>query len=126
MWSLDADALIFPKDVSLTVGNNSNIRHLVLQVHYISKDKIPDTGDTSGVVVEYQTEQTEFAAGRARHSSCPPPPPVQVSCLSTFTALWLLTLSPTGTPRVVCWVGWIKDYRIVRSQEITSSDSVWE
>ena len=63
MWSLDGDTLIFPKDVSLTVGKNSNIRHLVLQVHYISKDNIPETGDTSGLVVEYQTEQTEFAAG---------------------------------------------------------------
>ena len=46
MWSLDGDTLIFPKDVSLTVGNNSNIRHLVLQVHYVSKDNIPETGDT--------------------------------------------------------------------------------
>ena len=53
MWSLDGDTLIFPKEVSLTVGNNSNIRHLVLQVHYISKDNIPETGDTSGLVVEY-------------------------------------------------------------------------
>ena len=68
MWSLDGDTLIFPKEVSLTVGNNSNIRHLVLQVHYISKDNIPETGDTSGLVVEYQTEQTEFAAGEVRLS----------------------------------------------------------
>ena len=63
MWSLDAGPLIFPPSVSLTVGTNSSIRHLVLQVHYISKEAIPETGDTSGVVVEYQTEQTDLSAG---------------------------------------------------------------
>ena len=64
MWSLDGDSLIFPPGVSLTVGNRSSVRHLVLQVHYVSKEFIPDTGDTSGLVVEYQTDHTEFAAGQ--------------------------------------------------------------
>ena len=44
MWSLDAAGLDFPPDVSLTVGGNSSIQHLVLQVHYISNNLIPDMG----------------------------------------------------------------------------------
>ena len=32
MWSLDADNMVFPTDVSLTVGGNSSIQHIVLQV----------------------------------------------------------------------------------------------
>ena len=32
MWSLDGAALTFPPSVSLPVGGNSTIQHLVLQV----------------------------------------------------------------------------------------------
>ena len=63
MWSLDGDSLVFPPDVSLTVGGNSGIQHLVLQVHYISNDRIPDHGDTSGVLVTYQSQPTPYSAG---------------------------------------------------------------
>ena len=63
MWSLDGDSLLFPPDVSLTVGGDSGIQHLVLQVHYISKDRIPQQGDTSGVLVSYQSQPTPYSAG---------------------------------------------------------------
>jgi len=63
MWSLDADGLDFPPDVSLTVGGNSSIQHLVLQVHYVSNNFIPYEGDTSGVIVDYQAAPTDFSAG---------------------------------------------------------------
>lgn len=63
MWSLDADSLMFPDNVSLSVGGNSSIQHLVLQVHYISNLHIPSTGDQSGVVVEYQDTPTPYSAG---------------------------------------------------------------
>ena len=63
MWSLDADGLDFPPDVSLTVGGNSSIQHLVLQVHYVSNQVIPYEGDTSGVIVDYQAAPTDYSAG---------------------------------------------------------------
>ena len=63
MWSLDADGLDFPPDVSLTVGGNSSIQHLVVQVHYVSNEVIPYEGDTSGVIVDYQATPTDYSAG---------------------------------------------------------------
>ena len=63
MWSLDGDSLLFPYDVSLSVGGDSGIQHLVLQVHYISNDRIPEHGDNSGVLVQYQTQPTGYSAG---------------------------------------------------------------
>ena len=63
MWSLDGDSLLFPSDVSLSVGGDSGIQHLVLQVHYISNDMIPEHGDNSGVLVQYQTQPTGYSAG---------------------------------------------------------------
>ena len=63
MWSLDADGLDFPPDVSLTIGGNSSIQHLVLQVHYVSNNFIPEQGDTSGVIVDYQDTPTGYSAG---------------------------------------------------------------
>ena len=35
MWSLDAPPLVFPQHVGLAVGAQTNVKHLVLQVHYI-------------------------------------------------------------------------------------------
>ena len=35
MWSLDAGAMEFPERVSLSVGGNTSIQHLVLQVSII-------------------------------------------------------------------------------------------
>ena len=90
MWSLEAGPLVFPPSVSLTVGTNSSIRHLVLQVHYVSKEAIPESGDTSGVVVEWSTRQK-------RQTS------LQGSCRSTYTEVSLLTQFPTGTLPVACW-----------------------
>ena len=63
MWSLDAGQFSFPPSVSLAVGGNSSVQHLVLQVHYISTARIPSSGDTSGVMVEYQKEETDYRAG---------------------------------------------------------------
>jgi len=63
MWSLDAGEFRMPPNVSLAVGGNSTVQHLVLQVHYISNQRIPETGDTSGVMIEYQEEATPLSAG---------------------------------------------------------------
>merc|ERR1711963_519451 len=52
-----------PPNISLAVGGNSTVQHLVLQVHYISNQRIPETGDTSGVMIEYQEEPTPLSAG---------------------------------------------------------------
>ena len=53
MWSLDGSSVQFPNDSAITVGGNSSIQLLVLQVHYIENTRIPRSGDTSGVLVNY-------------------------------------------------------------------------
>ena len=40
---------------------NDNVSHV--QVHYISTEHTPASGDTSGVLVEYQEQPTEYSAG---------------------------------------------------------------
>ena len=53
MWSLDGSSVQFPNDSAITVGGNSSIQLLVLQVHYIENTRIPRSGDTSGVLVNH-------------------------------------------------------------------------
>ena len=52
-WARNAPSLELPEDVGFKVGGGGDIKYLVLQVHYASVDKIPDTGDRSGVVLSY-------------------------------------------------------------------------
>ena len=37
------------------IGPSTQIRHLVLQVHYINIDSLPNEGDSSGVYLTYTT-----------------------------------------------------------------------
>ena len=46
--------------IIITVTDDNNPR---VQVHYISTEDIPASGDTSGVLVEYQEQPTEYSAG---------------------------------------------------------------
>jgi peptidylglycine monooxygenase len=37
-WALDAPKLVLPEDVSFKLGGNTDIKYLVLQVHYANVD----------------------------------------------------------------------------------------
>ena len=63
-WARNAPKLELPRDVGFKVGGpGGDIKYLVLQVHYASVDKIPDTGDTSGVVLSYTDQPQRKRAG---------------------------------------------------------------
>ena len=62
-WARNAPSLELPEDVGFKVGGGGDIKYLVLQVHYASVDKIPDTGDTSGVVLSYTSRPQPKRAG---------------------------------------------------------------
>ena len=50
-------------DVGFKVGGGGEIKYLVLQVHYASVDKIPESGDRSGVVLTYTDRPQRKRAG---------------------------------------------------------------
>jgi len=61
-WGMDAPELHLPEGVGFRVGADSDIKYLVLQVHYGHIDHIPNSGDDSGVFLEYtETEQPKTA-----------------------------------------------------------------
>jgi len=62
-WARNAPDLDLPEDVGFKVGGGGSIKYLVLQVHYASVDKIPDTGDRSGVVLSYTNRPQAKRAG---------------------------------------------------------------
>ena len=47
----------------LRVGRNTDIKYLVLQVHYAHLDHIPATGDDSGVFLEFSHKPEPKTAG---------------------------------------------------------------
>lgn len=62
-WAMGAPELKLPEGVGFRVGADSRVQYLVLQVHYASVDKIPDTGDDSGVFVSFTEEEQPRTAG---------------------------------------------------------------
>jgi len=48
-WAKDAPSLDLPQGVGFRVGGQSDVKYLVLQVHYHHVDMIPESGDDSGV-----------------------------------------------------------------------------
>lgn len=52
-WARDAPDLNLPEGVGFKVGQDSEIKYLVLQVHYAHKKDKPDD---SGVFLKYTTE----------------------------------------------------------------------
>ena len=62
-WAKNAPQLTLPEDVGFKVGGrDSQIKYLVLQVHYAHVDKI-GSGDKSGVIVEYTEVEQPKTAG---------------------------------------------------------------
>jgi peptidylglycine monooxygenase len=37
-WAMDAPKLTLPEDVAFKIGSNTNVKYLVLQVHYANVD----------------------------------------------------------------------------------------
>jgi len=62
-WAMDAPELKLPPDTGFRMGKNTNIKYLVLQVHYAHIDMIPEEGDDSGVVLHYTEEEQPQTAG---------------------------------------------------------------
>ncbi|KAF2359153.1 Copper type II ascorbate-dependent monooxygenase C-terminal [Trinorchestia longiramus] len=63
-WALDAPTLLLPEGVAFKVGKTSDIKYLVLQVHYASKEPFQDgTTDDSGIFVYYKETPQPRAAG---------------------------------------------------------------
>ncbi|XP_078590499.1 peptidylglycine alpha-hydroxylating monooxygenase-like [Branchiostoma floridae x Branchiostoma japonicum] len=61
-WALDAPAFSMPEDVGFRVGGTTQIKYIVLQLHY--KNKLPvNTKDNSGVTLHMQRKQPKFQAG---------------------------------------------------------------
>ncbi|EFO84961.1 hypothetical protein CRE_03921 [Caenorhabditis remanei] len=59
-WALDAPPLELPKDVGFQVGGLSNIRHLVMQVHYMHSKQEPD--ETGLEITHTEEPQPKLAA----------------------------------------------------------------
>jgi len=62
-WGMDAPALSLPKGVGFRVGGETSTKYLVLQVHYMSVDHIPASGDDSGVFLEFTEQKQPKTAG---------------------------------------------------------------
>ncbi len=52
-WAKDAPKLELPEDVGFRIGKDSDVKYLVLQVHYSSLDHIPADGDDSGIFLKF-------------------------------------------------------------------------
>ncbi|CAG9117869.1 unnamed protein product [Plutella xylostella] len=61
-WARDAPSLTLPEDVGFLVGQDSEIKYLVLQVHYMSKFPAGKL-DNSGVFLKYTKTQMPRQAG---------------------------------------------------------------
>jgi peptidylglycine monooxygenase len=62
-WAMDAPKMELPEGVGFRVGADSNVKYLVLQVHYASTQYIPSTGDDSGVFLQYSEQEMPKTAG---------------------------------------------------------------
>ncbi|XP_047741070.1 peptidylglycine alpha-hydroxylating monooxygenase [Hyalella azteca] len=63
-WAMDAPALLLPEGVAFRVGRSSDIKYLVLQVHYASMEPFTDGAtDDSGVFVYYKEKPQPRSAG---------------------------------------------------------------
>merc|ERR1711879_51435 len=62
-WAMDAPELKLPPDTGFRMGKDTNIKNLVLQVHYAHIDQIPESGDDSGVVLHYTDDEQPQTAG---------------------------------------------------------------
>lgn len=63
-WAMDAPELVLPNDVAFKLGAGTDMRYLVMQVHYANVDKFSDgTTDQSGIELVGQTEPVHNLAG---------------------------------------------------------------
>ncbi|KAG1682524.1 Peptidylglycine alpha-hydroxylating monooxygenase [Nymphon striatum] len=63
-WARDAPKLELPEDVGFKIGRNSEVKSIVLQVHYANVDKFLSGGtDNSGITLKLTTKQLPKLAG---------------------------------------------------------------
>jgi len=61
-WAMDAPELKLPPDTGFRMGKHTQIKYLVMQIHYAHIDAIPKQGDNSGVILHYtETPQPQTA-----------------------------------------------------------------
>ncbi|XP_013394833.1 peptidyl-glycine alpha-amidating monooxygenase isoform X2 [Lingula anatina] len=82
-WAKNAPPTNLPEDVGFKIGGSSNVRHIVLQIHYKNPTKEPDA---SGVRLHYTPERQKNIAGIAlllsTQISIPPHQPETISDIS--------------------------------------------
>lgn len=95
-WARNAPRLDLPSGVGFKVGGpGADIKYLVLQVHYASVDRIPSTGDTSGVIMTYTDRPQPKRAGVYFLGTSGMIPPKQTTYMETSCQLETdLTLHP--------------------------------
>ena len=115
MWSLDAGAMELPERVSLSVGGNTSIQHLVLQVSIIFIIIII----IMIIVTRFTTSAESTSPPQVTPAGCwwstrrSPLSTAPASSPSTFTArspammtmmmMMMMMIMFSGTPRVDCW-----------------------
>ena len=62
-WAMDAPELKLPPDTGFRMGKHTQIKYLVLQVHYAHLDMIPEEGDSSGIFLHYTRHPQPKTAG---------------------------------------------------------------
>ena len=115
MWSLDAGAMEFPESVSLSVGGNTSIQHLVLQVSIIILIIII-INITMILMTRFTTSAQSTSLPLVTPAGCwwsirrSPPSTAPESSPSTSTARspammnrMVVIIMFSGTPRVDCW-----------------------
>ncbi|KAI3389599.1 hypothetical protein SNEBB_009886 [Seison nebaliae] len=58
-WAMNATHKILPKHVSFRIGKNTNIKYLVIQLHY----KTPSKNDHSGIILHTTGKKTKYQLG---------------------------------------------------------------
>ncbi|XP_037945702.1 peptidylglycine alpha-hydroxylating monooxygenase [Teleopsis dalmanni] len=83
-WARDAPKLELPEGVGFKVGASSQIKYMVLQVHYAHIDKFKDgSTDDSGVFISYTTKQLNKRAGVILLGTAGLIPPMAVEHMET-------------------------------------------
>ncbi|XP_041369878.1 probable peptidylglycine alpha-hydroxylating monooxygenase 1 [Gigantopelta aegis] len=63
-WAMDAPSLVLPKDVAFKVGGHTDIKYIVLQVHYKNVTKFLNGGkDRSGITLQTTKKSLPRGAG---------------------------------------------------------------
>lgn len=65
-WGRNAEAVKYPSGVAFSIGEGTDITHLVLQIHYVSGRTLDDS---SGIVLHLSEEASEKTASVLMYAS---------------------------------------------------------